>query len=400
MRSAACTQPHMDSAELGSWLRLLGCPGVGRRTARRLLSRLGSPGAVATADGQLLVELVGEDVATALQSPMPEVEELLARTQQWLSGSAARAVVAIGDPTYSPLLLETADPPLLLYAQGRLDLLHATSVAVVGSRRPTPQGIDTARQIARELSERCWTVVSGLAAGIDGAAHCGGLEGEAGTIAVVGTGLDQVYPRRHVELARRIEAGGLMLSEYPIATPPLASNFPQRNRIIAGLARGTLVVEAAVRSGSLITARLAAEEGREVLAVPGSIRAEQSRGCHALIRDGAALVESVDDILAAVAPRTRPSGPDPGAPGTVECDPPRGPARSSAATRQDSTAGDPTTEADPILRALGYDPVDLDTLMARSGHPAANINARLIELEFEGRVARLPGGRYQRRGTG
>jgi len=389
----------MDRVELGHWLRLMGCPGVGRRTARRLLARLGSPGAVATANAQLLVELVGETVASALQSPMPQVDELLERTAQWLSGDAARAVVAVGDPRYSPLLLETADPPLLLYAQGRLDLLHAASIAVVGSRRPTPQGIDTARQLARGLAERGWTVVSGLAAGIDGAAHSGGLEGEAGTIAVVGTGLDQVYPRRHAELARRIEVGGLMLSEYPIGTSPLASNFPQRNRIIAGLARGTLVVEAAVRSGSLITARLAADAGREVLAVPGSIRAEQSRGCHALIRDGAALVESVDDILSAVALWTPPPRCGAGVPGAADCEAPSGSAPASVAMPPEGSAQGPATEPDPILRALGYDPVDLDTLMARSGHPAAHVNARLIELEFEGRVGRLPGGRYQRRGA-
>lgn len=390
----------MDRAELGSWLRLLECPGVGRRAARRVLARLGTPGAVETADPAVLVRLVGEPVAAALQSPMPEVEELLERTLEWLAGDRTRAVAVLGGLAYSPLLVETVDPPVLLYAQGRLDLLHSESVAVVGSRRPTPQGLDTARQLARELSERGWTVVSGLAAGIDGAAHSGGLEGKAGTIAVVGTGLDQVYPRRHVELARRIEAEGLMLSEYPIGTPPLPSNFPQRNRIIAGLARGTLVVEAALRSGSLITARLAAEAGRDVLAVPGSIRAEQSRGCHALIRDGAALVETVDDIVAAVQPWSRSPGPGTGLSDTVQCDPPAGGVPRPECARSGAPALDPAAEPDPILRALGYDPVDLDTLMARSGYSAALINARLIELEFEGRVARLPGGRYQRRGLG
>lgn len=390
----------MDRAELGSWLRLLGCPGVGRRAARRVITRLGFPGAVATADPAVLVQLVGEPAATALRSPMPDVEELLERTLEWLDGGRLRAVVALGDLAYSPLLVETADPPLLLYAQGRLDLLRSESVAVVGSRRPTPQGLDTARQLARELSERGWTVVSGLAAGIDGAAHVGGLEGKAGTIAVVGTGLDQVYPRRHVELARRIEAEGLMLSEYPIGTPPLPPNFPQRNRIIAGLARGTLVVEAAMRSGSLITARLAAEAGRDVLAVPGSIRADQSRGCHALIRDGAALVESVDDILAAIQPWAQSDGAGSVASRGGSSETSRSRATGPGCVHAEVPAVDSTSEADPILRALGYDPVDLDTLMARSGHPAADINARLIELEFEGQVARLPGGRYQRRGLG
>ena len=189
--------------------------------------------------------------------------------RQWLQGHAHRCVITLGDPDYPQRLLQTADPPLLLYVQGRLDLLGADSVAVVGSRQPTPQGASNARLLARQLSERGITVVSGLAQGIDGAAHDGALEGPGSTVAVVGTGLDIVYPSRHKALARRIAEQGVLVSEYAPGTPPLPEHFPQRNRIIAGLSLGTLVVEAALRSGSLITARLALEAGRDVLCHSG-----------------------------------------------------------------------------------------------------------------------------------
>lgn len=345
---------------------------------RRLLASLGSPAAVARADVEALRQLVGARPAEALQSEPEGHAERVARTRRWLAEHPARRVMTLADADYPHALLQTADPPLVLYMQGRSELLSAASVAIVGSRKPTPQGLDTARHFATELSRAGWTVVSGLAAGIDGAAHLGGLQGTGSTIAVVGTGLGQVYPRAHAGLAKRIAEEGLMLSEFALDMEPLADHFPQRNRIIAGLSRGTLVVEAALRSGSLITARQAVEAGREVFAIPGSIHSPQARGCHALLRDGAKLVETVDDILEELAAGPRQATMD------------------VSITSAAAPAADPD-EDDPVLRALGHDPATLDALIARCGWPAPELNVRLMELELDGRIARLPGGLFQRR---
>ena len=369
----------LPKEELDAWLRLahrVGV-GVGRASMRRLLAALGSPQAVANASLETLQEVVGKR-AEELQAEPAGHGARVAATLAWLAARANRRVLTLADADYPALLLQTADPPLLLYLEGRADLLSADSVAIVGSRRPTPQGLENARRLARELGERGWAVVSGLAAGIDGAAHAGALEASAGTVAVVGTGLDMVYPHAHRALAARIAREGLMVSEFPLGMAPMPDNFPQRNRIIAGLSRGTLVVEAALRSGSLITARQATESGREVFAVPGSIHSPQARGCHALLRDGAKLVESVDDILDELGVLARPA---------------------VASRRLDGGALLEAEQAEPddeVLRALGHDPVSLDALMARCGWPAPQLNVRLMELELEGRVARLPGGLFQR----
>jgi len=366
----------IDRDDIAAWIRLLETPGVGRDSARRLLAAFGAPAAVLAASPAARRSVVDAAVAEALGSASAEVEARVAAALAWLEAAApeARSVVPLGDPRYPPALLQTADPPLLLYTQGRCELLLADSLAVVGSRNPTPQGRENARAFAAHLSHAGMTIVSGLALGIDGAAHAGALEGAASTIAVVGTGLDRVYPRLHRELAHRIAAQGLLISEYAPGTPPLAENFPIRNRIIAGLTRGTLVVEAALQSGSLITARLAVEAGREVFAIPGSIHSPQSRGCHALIRQGAKLVDRAEDILEElrVPWAAAPAAPDAAAP----------------------------SKADPILEALGFDPVTLDALVARTGWPAADLNVRLLELELEGRVARLPGQLFQRLARG
>jgi len=368
----------MDRDELAAWLRLIETPQVGRESARKLLAAFGSPQAVLAAPIAARRELVSATTATAL-AQMPEtVSELVEATVNWLAAAtddAPRQVLTLGDPNYPALLLETADPPLLLYLQGNPELLQKPGVAVVGSRNPTPQGRENARSFSAHLSQAGLTIVSGLALGVDGAAHEGGLSGPGRTIAVIGTGLDRVYPRRHLELAHRISAQGLMLSEYSLGTPPLPANFPMRNRIIAGLTRGTLVVEAALQSGSLITARLASEAGRDVFAIPGSIHSPQSRGCHALIKQGAKLVDSAQDVLEEF-PSFPPSSPD-----TVEPTPDTG-------------------NIDPLLQALGFDPVTLDALVARTGWPAALLNTRLLELEMEGQVARLPGQLFQRVSTG
>jgi DNA processing protein len=261
---------------------------------------------------------------------------------------------------------------LLLYAQGRVELLQAPSLAIVGSRRPTRQGSLDARSFAATLSQAGLTIVSGLALGVDGAAHEGGLEGGASTIAVVGTGLDRVYPRRHLGLAHRIARDGLIVSEFALGTPPLPFQFPARNRIIAGLSRGTLVVEAALQSGSLITAQQANEAGRDVFAIPGSIHSPLSRGCHALIKQGAKLVDSAGDILEELHwPASHPPAPP-------------------------ATGSDAPTSADPLLEAMGFGPVTLDALVARTGWPTALLNGRLLELELDGQVARLPGQLFQR----
>lgn len=347
----------IDRDELAAWLRLLETPGVGRGGARRLLASHGSPQAAAAAG-----------VLGAAPDTLPA---LLESTLAWLAADERRQVVTLGDPAYPSTLLETADPPLLLYVQGRTELLGAESIAIVGSRNATRQGLDNARSFAAQLSHAGFTVVSGLALGIDAAAHEGGLEGAGCTVAVVGTGLDSAYPTRNRPLADRIAERGLLVSEYSLGTLPLQAHFPQRNRIIAGLARATLVVEAAPQSGSLITARLANEAGRDVFAIPGSIHSPQSRGCHALIKQGAKLVESVADIIEELRPA-------PGAP----------PQRRPAAA--------PTAGNDPVLEALGFDPLTLDTLAERTGWPPAELNIHLLELELDGRVARLPGQRFQR----
>ncbi|MDZ7592801.1 MAG: DNA-processing protein DprA [Rubrivivax sp.] len=370
----------LGDEEFAAWFRLLQTPGVGRDTARRLLAACGSPEAVFAARPAALRQLVSGAVAEALQHEPEALAVRLAAAQHWLQGGTDRRVLTLGDAAYPPRLLQTADPPLLLYVQGDAARLAAPSIAVVGSRHPTPQGADNARAFAQALSAQGYVVVSGLAEGIDGAAHEGALGGSAGTVAVVGTGLDRVFPPRHRELAHRIAAQGALVSEFAPGTPALPEHFPQRNRIIAGLSLGTLVVQAALRSGSLITARLATEAGREVFAIPGSIHAPQSKGCHALLKQGAKLVETAQDILEELR--------------GVQA------ARPAQAARPLAEPEPEPAPADTLLQALGHDPVTLDALMARTGAGAAELTVRLLELELDGRVSRLPGGLYQRRFAG
>jgi DNA processing protein len=365
----------IDPAELGAWLQLLETPQVGRESARKLLAAFGSPQAVILATTAARAEVVGPVQAAALAHAPDTLGALVAATLEWLAAGVpeARDVITLGDPRYPQSLLDAADPPVLLYAQGRIDLLQAEAIAIVGSRSPTPQGADNARAFASHLSHCGLTVISGLAMGVDAAAHAGGLEGTASTVAVVGTGLDRVYPKRNLGLAHRIAGKGLIVSEYALGTPPLPNNFPRRNRIIAGLARGTLVVEAAVQSGSLITARMANEAGRDVFAIPGSIHAPQSRGCHALIKQGAKLVETAQDILEELR-----------LPGTP------------ATTADEAPPPDDFSSPDALLQALGFDPVTLDALVARTGGSASALSVALLDLELDGHVARLPGQLFQR----
>lgn len=371
-----------------AWLVLTQTPGLGREAQRRLLAAFGSPTAVLRAGTRAWAEVVGPAAAQALDVPVEDRLTLAQRTLRWLEEAPGqRHLLPLGHPDYPRQLLNTADPPVLLHAQGQLHWLQAPCVAVVGSRHASPQGLDLAHDFARALGEAGVTVVSGLALGIDGAAHQGALDGGGGTVAVVGTGLDRVYPARHRTLAHRIQVQGLLLSEFPLGAPPRPEHFPSRNRIIAGMSLGTLVVEAAPKSGSLITARLAGECGREVWAIPGSVLSPQSRGCHQLIREGAALVEEPHEVLDAL--RALHGGMA---------------LRPGAITPDDETPaplpGDADAQEDPLLRAMGFDPVTLDALAARSGWPMDQLLARLLTLELEGRVARMPGGLLQRRGRG
>jgi DNA processing protein len=363
----------IDRDELGAWLRLLEAPGLGRDSARKLLAAFGSPQAVIAASTTARRELVGPTAAAALEREPDSLAALIASTLAWLTAESTspRAAITLGDPRFPPALLDAPDPPLLLYAQGRIELLQvASAIAIVGSRNPTPQGLENAQAFASHLSHAGQTIVSGLALGIDAAAHQGGLEGAASTVAVIGTGLDIVYPRRNLKLAHRIAEAGVIVSEYALGTPSMAPNFPQRNRIIAGLARGTLVVEAALQSGSLITARLANEAGRDVFAIPGSIHSPQSRGCHALIKQGAKLVETAQDVLEEL--------------------------RLPSVTGHMSKPVAEIASDSPLLVALGHDPTTLDALAARTGRGAAELSAELLGLELDGLVARLPGQLFQR----
>lgn len=372
----AAAQPAVEHAELGAWLRLLCTPGIGRSSARALLRAFGSPEALFDAPPSAWRDVVPASVARALATPPDSLSSALEATWRWLhpdTPAPPRAVVLLGHSAYPNAWLHIADPPLLVYAQGRLDRLSHPSLAVVGSRGATPQGLSNAQAFAHALSSAGLTVVSGMASGIDGAAHEGALSGPGSTIAVVGTGLDRVYPRGHRDLAHRIAQQGLMISEYAPGTPPLAAHFPQRNRLIAGLSLGTLVVEAALPSGSLITARLAMEAGREVFAIPGSIHAPQARGCHALIKQGAKLVESAQDIFDEL--RWQVASPALQAP-----------------------ASESEQIADPLLAVLGHETMSLEALAAHTGWSPEMLNVRLLSLELAGQVARLPGQLFQRLG--
>ena len=381
----------MERAELTAWLRLTLTPGVGNDTARKLLAAFGSAEAVFEQSQAALRQLGSDKLVSAIITEPLKLPELLQATVDWMAGGDDRIVAPIGSKHYPATLLDIEDPPLVLYMQGRRlnpgqtdpDLI-ANNLAIVGSRNPTPQGEANARQFAKAFAEQGLCIVSGLALGVDGAAHDGALLGGGQTIAVVGTGLDRVYPKKHLALAHRIVENGLIISEFPIGTPPLNANFPKRNRIISGLSVGTLVVEAAVKSGSLITARLASEQGKDVFAIPGSIHSPLSRGCHYLIKQGAKLVETAQDVMEELKiPLSRvmpPLNEDEEAPERFA---------------SSSFGGDSS-----FLSALGFDIVSLDALQARTGLPTPELQAKLLELELDGFVTRLPGGLFQRMAAG
>lgn len=352
------------------WLRLEQASRVGRKAAGALLAAFGSPQAVFRAGYAALAAHVSPAQARALSDPMPAATaQLVEATLDWAERPGHR-IVTLGDPDYPHLLANIPDPPLLLYIKGRAALLAAPALAIVGSRNASTQGKANAAGFAQVLADAGLTIVSGLALGIDAAAHEGALRGAGSTVAVVGTGIDGIYPASNTLLARRIAAEGCVVSEYPLGMPPLPGNFPRRNRIISGLSAGVLVVEAAAGSGSLITVRLALDQGRDVFAMPGSIHSPLSKGCNKLIREGTAqLVETAADVLLAL--RMSPLA---GA-----CAPP---ARSPDG-------------CDDLLGALGHDPVPLELLLA-AGREAGQLSAQLLLLELAGLVERLPGGIVQR----
>jgi DNA processing protein len=375
----------LTADKLAAWLRLLETPGIGRQRARRLLQAFGSPqGIFAAAPADWRDALGGQaHAAAALAQPPEGHDALVERTLRWLAQPDCH-LLALGDPCYPQPWMTLDDPPLLVHLRGRTELLGHPAIALVGSRHPSAAGQDHARQFAAALGQAGLVVVSGLAQGIDGAAHEGALTAPAGTIAIVGTGLDRVYPRQHHALAERIAAEGLLVSEHVLGTPPLAPHFPQRNRLIAGLALGTLVVEATLQSGSLITARLAMEANREVFAIPGSIHSPQVKGCHRLIKEGAKLVECTQDILDELRADAL---------AVAQAGTPVPPRHTDDLTHL-ATPDD--TPEDPLLQALGWTAATLDTLQARTGWSASDLNVRLLDLELDGQVVRLPGQFFQR----
>lgn len=357
-----------DDVPLKAWLTLSLIPGLGGANARRLLKEFGSPDAVLAAPISSLKTIVKADTAAEISKGIGE--ELLTPTLVWLQ-DCNNHIVTLADSDYPQALLNITDPPLLIYVKGRLDLLNHTALAIVGSRNATPQGINNAEAFAKSLSDAGLCIISGMAHGIDAAAHRGALRGRGSSIAIVGTGLDKVYPAANRDLAHALAGQGAIISEFPLGTPPLASNFPRRNRIISGMSVGCLVVEASLQSGSLITARLALEQGRDVFAIPGSIHAPQSKGSHALIKQGAKLVEAAQDILEELG-------------GLI--------------VKPNTTSPDPVTQnvETELLGHLGFDPVSIDILTTRCGLTVSQLSAMLLTLELEGRVSALPGGMYQR----
>jgi DNA processing protein len=337
---------------------------LGGESARRLLKEFGSPEAVLTASTFALKSFVKPELVSAIQAGIADTS--LDAAIGWLADTNNH-IVTLADRDYPQALLNISDPPLLLYVKGSLNLLNQPSLAIVGSRHATPQGLNNAAAFAESLSAAGLCIISGMAHGIDSAAHRGALKAQGGSIAVVGTGLDKVYPAANRDLAHDLASNGVLISEFSLGTPPLAANFPRRNRIISGMSLGCLVVEASLQSGSLITARLAMEQGRDVFAIPGSIHSPQSKGCHALIKQGAKLVEAAQDVVEELG--------------------------ELFVVKQVPVS---VTNDSDMLANLGHDPVDIDTLSSRCGLTVSELSAMLLTLELEGVVSTLPGGLYQR----
>lgn len=360
-----------ENAEAALWICLQQISGLGGKAICKLLGQFGSPENIFAASHQNLNKVVSEAVTNLIkQGPNLEAVEI---GLQWLEKDD-NSLITLADAHYPQALLEIPDPPPILYAKGDLSCLSMPAIAMVGSRNASVQGEKNAEEFAYALSEQGFAIVSGMALGIDGAAHRGALKNKNGkTIAVVGTGLDIVYPAKHRELAHKIVEQGLVISEFAIGTPSRPQNFPRRNRIISGLSLGCLVVEANTQSGSLITAKCAAEQGREVFAIPGSIHSPMSKGCHELIKQGAKLVDCIKDITDELAPHLR-------------------------HLINQSVEKSFTTETNALLNIMGFDPINMEALIALTNLTSEDLSATLQMLELENEVASLPGGRYQRIG--
>jgi DNA processing protein len=357
--------------EAAQWITLNQIPGLGNAAVCQLLAKFGSPESIFNASYSQLREIVGDEIALKINNGVDI--NAISSVLNWLKKDRAH-LVTLADNAYPKQLLEISNPPAVLYAIGNLHLLNHPSIAMVGSRSATPQGEKNAEDFAESLCNHGLCVVSGMALGIDGAAHRGALKANGATIAVVGTGLDIVYPARHRDLAHQIAERGLIISEFPLGTPSKAQNFPRRNRVISGLSLGCLVVEANIDSGSLITARLATEQGREVFAIPGSIHSPVTKGCHQLIKQGAKLVENTEDILEElknVLPNVSPSG---------------------LMGKLDSTVAEPNT----VLTCMGFDSVNFEALLSMTGLTTEALSSMLMVLELEGKITTLTGGKYQR----
>lgn len=367
-----------DQAELSAWLQLSLTPNIGAVTLRQLLQRFGLPQQILASSHSQLTQVLSSTTAEATLHPSPNITRAIESTFDWLQ-APNHFLLTLADANYPASLLEIADPPPLLYLKGNPDLLQHPAIGIVGSRNASTQGINNAHAFANALASAGLSVISGMALGIDSAAHQGALEAlvthphSGSTIAVIGTGMDLVYPARNRALAHQIVEQGLLVSEFPLGTKALAHNFPRRNRIISGLSRGVLVVEAAAASGSLITARQAGEQGREVFAIPGSIHSPLAKGCHQLIKQGAKLVDSANDILEELH-------------WGIPADTPM------------SVSTEIPACTHPLLEILGFDPCALDTLQARSHLSTAELQSQLLELELAGQLQRLPGGKFQRLG--
>ncbi len=359
--------------DIESWLNLNLIDGLGGESIRRLLIAFGSPSSIFSTHPTALERIVKKPIAERIKQGADRNK--ISGALKWLE-DPANAIITLADSDYPNQLLNIADPPPLLYFKGQRELLRKPALAVVGSRNATPQGLSNAAAFSEAASNAGFCIISGMASGIDTAAHQGGLRGAAASIAVVGTGLDIVYPAKNHLLAHKLAKEGALISEFPLGTPAIGRNFPRRNRIISGMSQGCLVVEAALQSGSLITARQALEQGRDVMAIPGSIHSPLSKGCHALIKQGAKLVESTQDILDELNYFPLISNEDPDK-------------RKEFATEQ-------STENTLLLKHIGYDSVDINTLCARSGLTAEVVSAMLLTLELDGQVSSLPGGCYQR----
>ena len=355
-----------NSLDLLAWMRFALAPRLTALQRQKLLSAFETPERVFTTPRAEVARRLGEEIAQALATEPSE--DSIKAALDW-SAEPDHHFIIRGTPAYPESLLQLPDPPAALYVRGRFELLSAPCFAIVGSRNATAQGMRDAQALAHVLSEAGLTIVSGLALGIDTAAHRGGLQGRGSSLAVMGTGAQTVYPRRNAALGEELAHSGALVTEFPLGTQPIPRNFPCRNRLISGLARGVLVVEASMGSGSLLTARSANEQGRDVFAIPGSIHAPLAKGCHWLIKNGAKLVECAEDILEEL----------------------KIPQQSASAL-----AAPAIEEPDRFLEAMGHAPISVDEIARRTGKTAAVIAARLTRLQIEGRIAAIAGGLFQR----